>query len=151
MLHFYFSSRRTTKRKGDKKSFHFQNIWVRHEGCEEVVKECWSNRVVSNFKELSEGMQKCGDMLLIWNIEAFGNIGSEIRKKEIELGRLIAKVDRLHDTNAIMNCRRDLEELRQREEIMWKQRARTTWLKERDRNTSYFMGWHLEGEETTRY
>ena len=74
--------------------------------------------MVSNFKELSEGMQKCGDMLLRWNAEAFSNIGSKIRKKKIELGRLIAKVDRLHDTKAIMNCRRDLEELRQREEIM---------------------------------
>lgn len=34
--------------------------------------------------------------------------------------------------------KKDLEELLDREEILWKQRAKTQWLAEGDRNTSFF-------------
>lgn len=36
------------------------------------------------------------------------------------------------------SVRKDLDELLDREEAMWKQRAKTQWLKEGDRNTQFF-------------
>ena len=44
------------------------------------------------------------------------------------------------DAMAINKCREELVELTLKEEIMWKQCAKTAWLKEGDRNTRLFHG-----------
>ena len=40
--------------------------------------------------------------------------------------------------NRVFQLRSDIDKLKRREECMWKQRARTAWLKEGDLNTRYF-------------
>ena len=41
-----------------------------------------------------------------------------------------------HDV--VITLRKEVQELLNREEKMWRQRLRTSWLKEGDRNTKYF-------------
>ena len=49
-------------------------------------------------------------------------------------------MERSYNTNVIATCRNDLNELLMLEEIMCKQRAKTLWLKEGDRNIGYIHG-----------
>ena len=54
-------------------------MWVRHGGCEDIVKESWKSMAISNFKDLATGVQQCGELLSKWNTEVFGNISHKIK------------------------------------------------------------------------
>jgi hypothetical protein len=70
-----------------------------------------------------------------WAQRKFGNISREIEK-------LRDKLNRLHACNApheeIRAAADLMNETLYREEMLWLQRSRITWLKEGDRNTRYF-------------
>jgi hypothetical protein len=46
--------------------------------------------------------------------------------------------DPIHSIDKILEAKRELDEVLYREEMMWLQRSRITWLREGDRNTKYF-------------
>ena len=58
----------------------------------------------------------------------------------MELEKFLKEVKDSFDAMVINKCREELVELSLREKIMWKQRAKTAWLKEGDRNTRFFHG-----------
>ena len=43
-----------------------------------------------------------------------------------------------YDANAINGLRRELNGLREKEELFWRQRSRISWLNEGDRNMNFF-------------
>ena len=43
--------------------FKFENIWVRHEGCAEVIKEGWQGMQSIDFTNLVRGVEHCGKLL----------------------------------------------------------------------------------------
>jgi hypothetical protein len=46
--------------------------------------------------------------------------------------------DPIHNRDKILAAKRELDEILYKEEMMWLQRSRITWLREGDRNTKYF-------------
>ena len=136
----FHASNKKMRMRGYKKSFRFENMWVRHEGCAEVVKEAWQQEQIANLEDLAKGLENCGKLLNKWNREVFGNIQVSLKQKEKELEELLTSVIRTKDVNAITTCRNEMHELAMREEILWKQRAKTMWLKEGDKNTKFFHG-----------
>ncbi|KAL0428096.1 UNVERIFIED_CONTAM: hypothetical protein Slati_2984400 [Sesamum latifolium] len=66
-----------------------------------------------------------------WNGASGGSTNSILQQK-IRHCRVAATKTRTTAIHA------ELEELREREELLWKQHGKTQWLKERDRNTVYF-------------
>jgi hypothetical protein len=72
-----------------------------------------------------------------WSSLNFGAVTKEITKLKKDLERLQSS-QYARNRGRIDNINRRLDELLLREEIMWKQRSRVSWLKHGDQNTRYF-------------
>lgn len=66
-----------------------------------------------------------------------------MQDKQKELERLLINVTEQGADDRIKKCKAKLNELSVREEILWRQRAKTTWLREGDRNSRYFHAFAL--------
>ena len=77
--------------------------------------------------DLLVGIENCVMHISKWNITVFGNMNNQISSKKSQLNDLMSK-PRLDD-NAITMCRKELAELTHKKELMWKQMAKTHYLK----------------------
>ena len=76
-------------------------------------------------------LHACGGQLMQWNKEFFGNVSVEIAK----LKKILKS---LKDAPSRRTILQQIRELRNKEEILWWQRARSDYLKYGDANTCWF-------------
>lgn len=118
------------------KPFWFQAAWMTHEQFDDFVKNKWSNEIplVPFLKTFSHELQS-------WNKEVFHNIFQKKRELFARIGGIQKKLAFNHDRGLIKlegKLRRELDEVLYREELLWYQKSRADWIKNGDRNTSYF-------------
>ncbi|KAL8141386.1 hypothetical protein V2J09_007407 [Rumex salicifolius] len=111
-------------------------MWASHPEFKDLIRNSWNSEVSAN-----EALVALKWKLLEWNRIVFGNVND---KK----ARLVALLDKLQTeillipSNALLRreseAQVELADLLLQEESLWKQKFRECWLRDGDRNTSFF-------------
>ena len=124
-------------RKG--RPFRFEAMWLKDSTCENVIKKSWGDRMTSSkVWGFNRRILGCQQDLLEWNKKFFGHIQNTLARKLRELNHAEEAGCYGMDPGRIYKLRDEIQKLKIREESMWKQRSRNSWLKEGDSNTRYF-------------
>ncbi|KAL0417527.1 UNVERIFIED_CONTAM: putative mitochondrial protein [Sesamum radiatum] len=107
--------------------------------CEQVIREGWNTWAGNGQASLAARQRGCAARLQAWS----NSKGSHSFKRQIRLREKDLENIRLQPISAASKIeeskiRADIERLLSEEEVYWKQRGKVHWLKEGDRNTSYF-------------
>ncbi|XP_074313541.1 uncharacterized protein LOC141648720 [Silene latifolia] len=127
-------NRRGETERGVNKVFRFEQIWISENGCEDVVKEAWTD----GEENLVENLTRCAENLQRWKGTSIGKIVRDLNTKRRKLLRLNEGGRTGWDVRERKRLVKDITNLIHQEEIFWRQRLRALWLKDGDRNTAYF-------------
>ncbi|KAL9690014.1 hypothetical protein QQ045_010407 [Rhodiola kirilowii] len=121
---------------GQNKLFRFESMWMRDASLADIISKTWNPSVDS--ASMNDKLAFLSQNLKIWNIKCFGNVNSQLKRLNGELDAVRQGL-RSHET--IDNEKRiakEIDEWLVREEFMWAQRSRVSWLGEGDNNTKFF-------------
>ena len=83
-------------------------------------------------------IEKCGSELTQWSRKTFGNVRRELKEKR----KLLSKVEKAAmQTGAnfrLRELKKEINQLMVKENILWRQRAKSFWLVGGDQNSKYF-------------
>lgn len=124
--------------------FRFEQAWCLADNFFDLIKDWWNLPQPSGCGAfiLAKKIKHLKEKLKTWAREDFGSI----RLKKLALLHDIGLLDNLKESRSLTDeethkendLRAEMYGILKQEEIYWKQRARVTWLKEGDENTSYF-------------
>ena len=85
-------------------------------------------------------LKRCKQSLKFWSREHFGNVKKRIKELKDRLWRAEDDSARSGNFEEVDCLKRELNVLYDKEENMWQQRARVSWLQHGDRHTKFFHG-----------
>lgn len=125
-------------RKLVRKRFLLEAMWAREDGCKDVGEEVWDPYRGGSGCNIMDRLKRCQVSLQRWNWKVFRNVNRSIKQKQDRLQQLEA-LNSLHNkAEEIHELKKDINETLTREEIMWNQRSRASWIKWEDHNTKFF-------------
>ncbi|CAL8120220.1 unnamed protein product [Prunus armeniaca] len=123
--------------------FMFEEMWTEVDGCTETVVQAWGEEQ----GDVVTKLEACQQSLLDWNESMVGHIPMQIRHIQGQLDGLKKKPQ----TDDVVRCQRrltgELDILLAKEEMIWQQRSRVSWLKYGDQSTKFF---HAQAKERGR-
>ncbi|GMI69001.1 hypothetical protein HRI_000569400 [Hibiscus trionum] len=116
--------------------FRYFTGWQSHEDFERMVRDNW--KASTSLSETLSNFAKAAD---VWNKTTFGYIGTKkkllmarLRGIQISLASRPSRFLRTLEEELLI----ELEHLLDQEELLWRQKSRSDWIVEGDRNTRYF-------------
>jgi hypothetical protein len=111
-------------------------MWERDHTLPDVIKNSWDSfGQIEDLGDVERALSNTMSKLHDWSKVKFGNVRQELEKSRSQLEELM---NMNADRNEIRRVTDHMNELLYREEMLWLQRSRLTWLKEGDKNTKYF-------------
>jgi hypothetical protein len=127
-----------------KRSFKFENMWLKEEGFVEKVKNWWDSFHFfgSPSYVLAKKIRALKWEIKKWNLEVFGDVGVR-HKASCEELKLLDSIEEGRNLTEEEKARRtqlygEVEASILQEEICWRQKSRVRWLKEGDKCTKFF-------------
>jgi hypothetical protein len=122
-----------------KPRFHFEASWAAEKNCQEIIERIWKQPTIMarKWEGLESKLACCVSELHQWKKLSVDSTQTEITKKQKRLTELLGRSDN-GVQNEIKKCQTDLQDLLDKEEMWWKQRAKEDWLKYGDRNIKYY-------------
>ncbi|PKI46345.1 hypothetical protein CRG98_033240 [Punica granatum] len=121
------------------KLFKFEEMWIRDPSCSSVVKMAWQEpHFGSPMFILKCKIQSTRKALRRWNRNTFGHVQSQINQLSEDLNSLQQAAPTIGNLALASTIEEKLQELLQREELLWRQKSRNTWLTCTDLNTKFY-------------
>ncbi|XP_062186766.1 uncharacterized protein LOC133890399 [Phragmites australis] len=116
----------------------YETFWEREEELSEEIKTAWLHtQPVQHLGDVVTKLSATMSALHTWSREKIGSISRKLedhRKRIEQLQRTASD----GNSGEIKKLQWEMDELLYKEEMMWLQRSRISWLREGDRNTSFF-------------
>ncbi|CAM8918528.1 unnamed protein product [Rhodiola kirilowii] len=128
------------------KVFRFEAMWTRDTSLANTIDKSWNSRDRSD--TMAVKLSHLSAQLKMWNKKSFGNVGKHLKRLKKELAD-VRLGPRTHGSiEKEKNIAKEIDDWLAREELMWAQRSRVSWLGEGDNNTRFF---HLKANARKRY
>ena len=126
-----------------KHQFRFEAMWVKREGCEEVIQKAWeAQQEGTRMFQLCQKIKGCRMALIEWNKQGILSMPSKIKGLRAKLSNMDSNIQELWQDHSRLSerhaTRKELNYHISQEEIYWRQRSRISWMRDGDRNTRFF-------------
>ena len=122
-----------------KKQFRFEACWGKEKGCQETISAVWKQPMsqVEGWALLEKKLTICTQEINKWKTSKFGPQQGNTKKLCEQLAVLQGSEDAA-DNEAINKLKFEIQTQLEKDDLWWRQRAKSEWLKHGDRNTKYF-------------
>lgn len=117
-----------------RRSFRFENMWLQEPELDGVLEQSWD---AGQGSSLLERLNNCAHALSAWGKK----IKDRFRKDINDCNKKLQRLQGLSDNDSMVEFRATQDRLcllLSQEELYWRQRAKSFWMKDGDRNTKYF-------------
>ena len=114
-------------------------MWLKDDRFEDVVLSTWDRCLEGDaMGKVLAKVADCQTQLKLWDKYTFGNIRFELAKKRKQLLKAegVSMGGRGHSRVKALTV--EIQDLMEKEEVMWHQRVKNNWPKFGDQNTKYF-------------
>lgn len=129
--------------------FRLEAMWFKEESFMQTCRDAWYEQFIvpKNSSDLQKKVTNCGWKLKTWEKVNFGNITRQIRILLDELKKLMSGYNSIDAKEKRKRIEMKIDDLFEKEEVIWKQRSQALWLQDKDKSMTYF---HMVADDKNR-